>query len=137
MTTYNSGAVADAVIAFQKGITLQQGRALRDNPIAMFEGAAGAPRLQFGALDAAFSTAGGIGSYVWGRRNTAGDIATGATVAGSTLVPTGAFQSGYASAGSPAGMTSGSALTGTWRCMGYYTYSNSTIEGATLWLRIA
>ena len=37
MTTYNAGAVADAVIAFKKGITLQQGRALRDNPLAIAE----------------------------------------------------------------------------------------------------
>lgn len=43
MTTYNGAAVADTTIAFQKGITLQQGRALRDNPIAIAEGAAGAP----------------------------------------------------------------------------------------------
>lgn len=46
MTTYNGAAVADTTIAFQKGITLQQGRALRDNPIAIAEGAAGAPRVQ-------------------------------------------------------------------------------------------
>ena len=36
MTTYNGTALSDSVIAYQKGITLQQGRALRDNPIAMF-----------------------------------------------------------------------------------------------------
>lgn len=43
MATYNPSAVADAAIAHKKGITLQTGRALRDNPIAMAEGAAGAP----------------------------------------------------------------------------------------------
>lgn len=43
MTTYNGTAVADTTIAFQKGITLQQGRALRDNPIAIAEGSVGAP----------------------------------------------------------------------------------------------
>jgi|GEM_PF-4375671 len=42
---YNESAVSNTAIAFQKPITLQQGRALRDNPIAMFEGASGAPRL--------------------------------------------------------------------------------------------
>lgn len=36
----------DAVIGHKKPITLQQGRALRDNPIAMAEGAAGAPFLR-------------------------------------------------------------------------------------------
>jgi hypothetical protein len=38
MTTYNAAAVADSKIAFQKGITLQQGRALRDNALAIAEG---------------------------------------------------------------------------------------------------
>lgn len=45
MPTYNASAVADGVIAFQKPITLQQGRALRDNPIAIVQGAAGAPKI--------------------------------------------------------------------------------------------
>lgn len=39
MPTYNAAAVADAIIAHKKGITLQQGRALRDNPIAAFSDA--------------------------------------------------------------------------------------------------
>lgn len=43
MTTYNSGAVTNAVIAYQKPITLQQGRALRDNPISIAEADASAP----------------------------------------------------------------------------------------------
>ena len=43
MTTYNAASVSDAVIAFQKGITLQQGRALRDNPKAVWEGDPSAP----------------------------------------------------------------------------------------------
>lgn len=42
---YNAAAVANGVIAYQKPITLQQGRALRDNPIEMAGGAAGAPRV--------------------------------------------------------------------------------------------
>lgn len=41
--TYNASAVSDTAIAFQKPITLQQGRALRDNPLAVFEGDASAP----------------------------------------------------------------------------------------------
>lgn len=43
MTTYNAGAVADAAIAHKKGITLQTGRALRDNPLAIIEGVPGSP----------------------------------------------------------------------------------------------
>lgn len=54
MTTYNASAVADAIIAHKKGITLQQGRALRDNPIAMAEGAAGAPKVAALALSSPY-----------------------------------------------------------------------------------
>lgn len=43
MTTYNAAAVANAAIAHRKGISLQTGRSLRDNPIAILEGATGAP----------------------------------------------------------------------------------------------
>jgi hypothetical protein len=43
MPTYNSGAVSNTAIGFQKPITLQQGRGLRDNPLAIAEGATGAP----------------------------------------------------------------------------------------------
>lgn len=46
MPVFNGAAVADTVIAFKKGITLQQGRALRDNPLAIAEGSAGAPYLE-------------------------------------------------------------------------------------------
>jgi len=51
MTTYSAAAVSDTVIAHEKGITLQQGRALRDNPLAQAEGASGAPKIQGIALD--------------------------------------------------------------------------------------
>ena len=54
MTTFSAAAVSNAAIAFQKPITLQQGRALRDNPIAITEGAVGAPRIQ-GAAHPEFS----------------------------------------------------------------------------------
>lgn len=43
MPTYNASAVSDTAIAFQKPITLQQGRALRDNALSVFEGDASAP----------------------------------------------------------------------------------------------
>ena len=140
MTTYNGTALSDSVIAYQKGITLQQGRALRDNPIAMFEGASGAPRLQFSALDAGFSTAGGVGSYVFAKG--AADAAFGATVAGSTLFPTSAAYSVAVSSGTAATFNLGSALSGTWRCMGTFDLSanyggGGSNLGATLWLRIA
>lgn len=43
--------LSDESIAHKKPITLQQGRALRDNPIAIAEGAPNAPRLRLGALE--------------------------------------------------------------------------------------
>lgn len=43
MPTYNAGAVSDTAIAYQKPITLQQGRGLRDNPLAIAEMSSGAP----------------------------------------------------------------------------------------------
>ena len=51
MTTYNSSAVDNATIGHRKGISLQTGRALRDNPLAIGEGSAGAPRIVGAALD--------------------------------------------------------------------------------------
>jgi len=54
MTTYDVSAVSDAVIAHKKGITLQQGRALRDNPIAIGEGAETAPKISGAAFGSGF-----------------------------------------------------------------------------------
>jgi len=140
MTTYNAAAVADSVIAYQKGITLQQGRALRDNPLAQFEGASGAPRLQFAALDTWYLTAGAVGTYCFGRAGS--NIAFGSTVAGSTLFPTSAGVGIVGSgAGSPTLLPIGSSLSGTWRCMGTFTVvsgaTSNDFYGATLWVRIA
>ena len=48
MTTYN--AIPDSLLEPDDPITSDIGFRWRDNPIAMFEGSVGAPRLQFGAL---------------------------------------------------------------------------------------
>lgn len=63
MATYDSAAVSDTVIAHQNGITLQQGRALRDNPIAMAEGKANAPKVQGQALGGVLLAHGNILNY--------------------------------------------------------------------------
>lgn len=110
------------------------------NWIAGFEGAAGAPRLRFAALDGAISTAGGIGSYVFAKGGS--DAAFGATVAGSTLQPTSAAYSVTIGGGSTVTtFVLGSALSGTWRCMGVFDAAGAgtgaAMLGATLWLRIA
>ena len=54
MTTYDASAVSNTVIAHKKGITLQQGRALRDNPIAITEGSETAPKIAGAAFGTSF-----------------------------------------------------------------------------------
>lgn len=138
---YSASAVSNTAIAFQKPITLQQGRALRDNPLEMFLGGAGAPRLQFEAMDTWYSTAGAVGSYAFAKGSA--DTAFGSTVAGSTLTPTSAVTDNSTSSGvMSASFTVGAALSGTWRCMGTYDASQAATGGgaylgATLWIRIA
>lgn len=116
-------------------------RNLRDNFAALANGDSGAPRIQLAALETGFITAGGIGSYVFARG--ASSVAFGSDVAGSGLRPTSAASSvASSSGGTAATFALGSALTGTWRCMGTYSSSASygnggTNLGATLWLRIA
>jgi hypothetical protein len=142
MTAFTT--LLNALFLVDKPITSSIGLALRDNPIAMFEGAAGAPRLQFAALDAAFSTAGGVGTYVFAAAPSLTTVAFGATVAGSTLQPTSAVYSISVSSSSVvAAFSLGSTLSGTWRCMGTFTKTGigaggaPAILGATLWLRIS
>jgi len=113
---------------------------LRDNPIAIANGDADAPRIQFSGLDAWFSTEGAVGTYVFARR--VGDTAFGNTVAGSELTPTSASYSVTEGGSSTtATFNTGSALSGTWRCMGTFDQSafagSLAIHGATLWLRIS
>jgi len=127
-------------------------QALRDNPIAIANGDAGAPPIQPAALPVstvadriANQSAGGIGTYVFARSTTASNVVFGSTRAGSQLVPTSAVFSVSASQ-STAQFSVGSALSGTWRCMGFYDHTETggggelpltTIFGATLWLRIS
>ncbi len=93
------------------------------------------------------ASAGGVGSYVFASASFAQgssgvNTGFGEVRAGNQLLPHGA-----ATTVSPANflgtpiLTSGSALTGTWRCMGFFDFEafsfDSFIRGATLWLRIA
>ena len=126
-------------------LTSAKALAFYENPIAMAEGASGAPSLYVGL--AAKLVAGGLGSLVFAY-STGGDVAFGGTVAGSALRPVGAARSvGEINGPSVvAVLASGSALTGTWTCLGYFdsTVTNTsdgqdpvtaTIQGATLWQR--
>lgn len=93
------------------------------------------------AAGVAAIAAGAVGSYVFARYSV-GDVAFGSTVAGSSLTPTSALYSIVGSGDSnTATFNAGSALAGTWRCMGTFDLTASStghiIGGATLWLRIA
>lgn len=107
--------------------------ALRDNPIAIAEGAPGAPRVLDAALGTTSTAAGtnwvikrtagasvgAVGTYALLRFEVPKVASPGSTHAGSLLI----YSSG---AGGDGGIPSG-----TWRCMGY-----TPGGGATLFLRI-
>ena len=104
------------------------------------------PAPDVGAATAALS-AGGIGTYCFANGP---DTAFGSTTAGSGLTPISAMYKGddfgYQT-GTGNGPTAGSALSGTWRCMGTSDATwvidlnganpNTNGYGATLWLRIS
>ena len=143
-------AIPDSSIEPGKPIRSIDGLALRDNPIAAFEGASGAPRLADAALGPAASATtagrdwvlartaladvGAVGTYAFLRTAITAHVAAGATRAGSALSYAGVNESDntipfVGSSGTPSG---------TWRCMGYLYYPGlSGSYGTTIWLRIA
>ena len=138
--------------------------ALRDNPVAIAQGAAGAPRIQTAAIQNSAVTAaklatsnserdwvlariagaqaGAVGTYAFLGRNVgfAANNEFGATLAGSNLFPAGIRATSTFSNSVPgvASQHSGqnSARSGTWRCMGVVR-GETGIAGASLWLRIS
>lgn len=83
---------------------------------------------------------GEIGTYVFAYASS--NKSFGDTVAGSDLTPISAVKSMTTSAAVQSGFAfnDGSALTGTWRCMGEFDRVNGSDPawyGATLWLRIS
>ena len=120
--------------------------ALRDNPIAIAEGASGAPKIDPINAMAHLGAAGAIGTYVFaGLFNGSTAYAFGSTIAGSSLSPTSAVTSGTLGSGTFS-LTRVGVLTGTWRCMGNRSNASivntfgdvvGSVVGATLWLRIA
>lgn len=137
--------------------------ALRDNPIAIAEGAPGAPRVLDGALDTTVAAAGtswvlnrnanglagAVGTEIVAWNGSATDISVNGTISGSslyynsnvislnpfsTLLQTSAFPTPTTSNGLP--------LTGTWRartaCPGKFQDGSSNwLFTPTIWLRIA
>ena len=120
------------------------GVAFRDNPIAIAEGALGAPRVDPILAMEHQGAVGAVGTYAFCKFHTPlndTDYAPGATVAGSSLRYAGIKQFNTPSISDGATLISTVVPTGTWRCMGYSEneYTDSTIyyNTTTLWLRIA
>jgi hypothetical protein len=110
--------------------------AIKENVIALSEGASGAPKILATALNTgtnerdwvlartADASLAAVGTYAFiGRAGTAGQVNAGSTAAGSGLFYTGILAT-----------TSGSPGTGTWRAMGFL--SNHPNDG-TVFLRIS
>ena len=135
-------------------------QALRDNPIAIAEGDASAPRIQDSALSTdvtsegtdwvlartAEASVGAVGTYAYLRRNS--NSAPGDTVSGSNLTYAGGLNSvsvdetGAAVENFSFQAGSGSSPSGTWRAMGRIQPSatsniSASASAATLWLRIS
>ena len=145
MTTYT--AIPDANLEPDAPARSVDAILLRDNPIAISEGAAGAPKIDPINAMAHGGLVGEIGTYAFlipsSSRNT--DYSAGSTLAGSSL-----RYAGIGLAGPGSGPVDGATYTdvslgflgtppGTWRCMGR---SNNNASGtyrlnATLWLRIS
>lgn len=153
MTSYT--AIPNGDIDQDSPITQPLMTALRDNPLAIAEGDATAPKIAFAAIvdGVAGASQGGVGTYAFARPSTTANYAFGDTLAGSSLQPTAAFTSDQDPAGKNStatfSMDLGTALSGTWRCMGTHTYRTADMDtggagaevsyfyGATLWLRIS
>jgi hypothetical protein len=135
--------------------------ALRDNPVAIAEGAPGAPRvLPSPAIDWNSSTgtiaernwvlartgqaaAGAVGTYVFAgtRTNSSDDKNFGDTISGGNLRPVGiqspdSFTTTTLLSAAAYVSQTGTPLSGTWRCMGR-NRALTTVASATLWLRIS
>ena len=148
-------SISDSNIEPGKPIRSIDGLALRDNPIAIAEGASGAPRIDPSlAVDwagtnntaaerawvlgrTAGADVGAVGTYALLRR--ASNVNPGDTVAGSELVYAGALNTVSASTTFDFGssitsfsMAAGgsTAPSGTWRCMGRIATSSSVAGGA-------
>lgn len=134
-------AILDTQIEPDAPLTAVLAGQWRDNPIAIAGGAPGAPRVDLPAIVDALAgvAAGSLGSYVWARDGD-NNVGFGATRAGSNLNPTGALWGTHVVASA----TTGAALAGTWRCMGFHSADrqdpgdpNRFARFATLWLRIS
>jgi hypothetical protein len=117
--------------------------ALRDNPVAISEGASGAPRILDAALGSTATTAGtnwvlarnalasvgAIGTYAFLQQLSGASVSPGGTLAGSSLRYANVFGDS-SSSGTPI-------PSGTWRCMGFSSRIFTTDYPISVWLRIS
>ena len=127
-------------------LTSELAYAWRDNPVALAEGAVGAPRIEDAALGSTVTAAGqtwvadrmiaraamGIGTYILAEAvGTVAAQTPDSTVAGSSLRYSNATGTGNG------GLAN---LSGTWRCMGRTSSRTGTgqnPDAITLWQRVA
>ena len=136
MTDYNE--IPDAIVGVDDPLTANTVQILRNNPIAISEGASGAPRIQFAAMDAWYSTEGAVGSLaLLAQLNATGtQIVAGTTYAGSGLTYAGLHFTDT-TLGNVGGSAPGAALSGTWKALGSVTYSATDTRRVTLFIRVA
>lgn len=128
--------------------------ALRDNPIAIAQGASGAPKVEAQGLDTTTderdwvlsrmseASVGAVGTYAFLGESSLTTTAPGSTRAGSSLRYAGIAATVSFTNNSMLAFATGNGGTpsGTWRAMGRaYSFSDgsNTYYPATLWLRIA
>jgi len=138
--------ITTAALEPGKPVRSVDGLALRDNPIAIAEGAAGAPKIENAAFDAgelgaekfqsgtderdwvlgrtSGAAAGAVGTYAFALAGAGPASGFGASISGSRLTPSNV-------AVNPSGYVSG-----TWRCMGSTDDGIGSVS-TTLWLRIS
>ena len=152
--------VPDASLEPGKPIRSIDALALRDNPVAIAEGASGAPKIADAALGSTVTSAGtywvlarnaaadvgAVGTYAFLRPATYADYSAGATLAGSNLRYSSAITDGDGTSIGSYATSDGGTPTGTWRCMGARSVRKRDANGnltaasslaSTLWLRIS
>lgn len=163
MTAYT--LIPDTSIETGKPVRAVDGRALRDNPTAIAEGASGAPKFT-GVQGPVVGTGGLYDGSVTATKldpTTVGTLWVGGKTAGLSVYDIGSyiFASAEASATSynpgatlagsllnPGGAyidtnsivklnSTGTGMVGSWRCMGFSPSAAGSNAGTTLWLRIA
>jgi hypothetical protein len=81
-------------------------------------------------------SAGAVGTYAYAIPNNSTAYAFGATISGTSLLPVNSLTYD-ATSGNTTTCTTGSALSGTWQCMGNRANNQGNTNSATLWLRIS